>query len=78
MLAIREEELNMVSGGMAIGGLFGAPKFKSGDSVVCKSRPDLGIGTVLKCDYNRRWWYTVAVDCGELYTFEDNLEYLIM
>ena len=78
MLAIREEELSMVNGGFSIGSIIGGPKFKMGEKVISISNPDLGIGTVLDWEYNRGWFYTVAMDSGMLYSSEDDLEYPIL
>ena len=78
MLAIREEKINMVNGGAGIGEMFGGPKFQMGERVMSISDPDLGIGTVLDSEYNRGWFYTVAMDNGMLYTSEADLEYPIL
>ena len=78
MLAIREEELNTVNGGMAIGGLLGGSKFEIGDKVISKSEPDLGIGEVVTKEYNKGWFYGVVMSGGMLYTYEYDLEYPIM
>ena len=78
MLALREEKLNMVNGGISIGSGICGPKFSMGDRVISKSDPDYGVGTVLESTYNEGWWYTVAMDSGMLYTSEADLEYAIL
>ena len=78
MLKIREEELSVVNGAKEAGGQVGGAKFKMGERVMSKSEPDLGIGTVLDSEYNRGWFYTVAMDNGILYTSESDLEYPIL
>ena len=77
MLAIREEELNMVNGGNVLEELIGGPKFSDGDWVMSVSSPELGVGIVLSKEYNRGWFYTVAMDSGMLYTSQDDLEFAI-
>ena len=83
MLAIREEELNMVNGGFNLSqkaGLVGLyrPKFAVGERVMSKSEPDLGIGTVADIEFHDGYFYTVQMNGGMLYTSEDDLEYPIM
>ena len=75
MSAIREEELNMVTGGAK--GLLGGAKFNVGDKVISKSNPDGGVGTVIKSQYNKGWWYDVRMQGGTLNTPESDLEYAI-
>ncbi len=74
MTAIREEELNMINGGVAPAGLIGGAKFNVGDKVIVKSAPDGGIGTVIKSQYNRGWWYAVRIQGGTLTAPESDLE----
>ncbi len=75
MSAIREEELNMVNGGAAAKGLLGGAKFNVGDKVIVKSDPDGGIGTVIKSNYDKGWWYTVRIQGGVLTAPEKDLQY---
>ncbi len=77
MLAIREEELNMVNGGSILAGLIGGSQFNEGDWVMSKSQPDLGIGVVVGKEYHEGWYYLVAMDSGRLYAPESDLEYAI-
>jgi len=77
MLAIREEELNMVNGGIGFAGLFGGPKFSEGDLVISKSEPVIGVGVVVGKEYNEGWHYALKLDRGMFYTTEDDLEYAI-
>ena len=74
MSDIREKELNMVNGG-AGKGLLGGAKFNVGDKVIVKSAPDGGIGTIIKSQYDKGWWYTIRLQGGTLYTFENDLQY---
>ena len=78
MLAMREEELNMVNGGTVFGELFGGPKFNVGERVISKSEPELGVGLVVSRKYEKGWFYGVAMAGGMLYTYQDDLEYPIM
>ncbi len=69
MTAIREEELNMINGGVAPAGLIGGAKFNVGDKVIVKSAPDGGIGTVVKItmkEYEDYMNSFVRVDIEEL------------
>ncbi len=75
MLAIREEELNMVNGGFEIAGLNVWPKFYEGDWVISKSEPDAGVGVVVAREYHDGWFYYVSMDAGRLYAPESDLEY---
>ena len=87
MLELREEELNMVNGGVGISEIANAvglatglirPKFKDGDRVISKSSPDLGVGTVVDEEYHEGWFYYVITDGGRLYTSEDDLEFALL
>ena len=78
MLTLREEELNMVNGGFAIGSDICGPMFSIGDRVISKSEPDLGVGVVVSRKYDKGWFYGVAMTGGMLYTYEDDLESPIM
>ena len=78
MLAMKEEELNMVNGGTVFGELLGGPKFNVGEKVISKSEPDLGVGVIVSRKYEKGWFYGVAMAGGTLYTYEDDLEYPIM
>ena len=53
------------------------PKFNVGDKVISKSNPDGGVGTVIKSQYNKGWWYDVRMQGGTLNTPESDLEYAI-
>ncbi len=77
MLAIREEKLNMVNGGIGFAGLIGGPEFSEGDWVMSKSNPELGIGVVVGSTYHEGWYYSVAMDSGILFISENDLEYAI-
>ncbi len=81
MLAIREEKMNMVNGGIGlaglIDGLIGGPKFQDGDWVMSKSQPDAGVGVVVGKEYHEGWYYLVAMEGGRLYAPESDLEYAI-
>ena len=78
MLAMREEELNMVNGGTVFGEMLGGSKFSVGDRVISKLEPELGVGLVIDKKYDKGWHYSVAMAGGVLHTFEDDLEYPIM
>ena len=78
MLALREEELNMINGGNAAKGMLGGAKFNVGDKVISKSAPDGGVGTVEKSKYDKGWWYSVRMQGGLLYTPESDLEPALM
>ncbi len=75
MLAIREEELNRVNGGLALAfaGAFGGSKFNEGDRVISKTDPGFGVGTVVGKEYHRGWFYMVVMGGGLLYASEDDL-----
>ena len=89
MLTIREEELNMVSGGTVFGTVFGElsqlangtglyrPKFAIGERVMSKSEPDLGVGTVTDIHFQNGYFYTVMMSGGQLYAAEDELEFVV-
>ncbi len=77
MSEIREEELNMISGGNAAKGMLGGAKFNVGDKVIAKSAPDGGVGTVVKSKYDKGWWYSVRMQGGLLYTSENDLEHAL-
>ena len=82
MLTIREEELNMVNGGMDLGqianivGLY-RPKFAIGERVMSISEPDLGVGTVTDISFQDGYFYTVMMNGGQLYTSENDLEFAV-
>ena len=78
MTAFREEELNRVNGGAAPGRMLGGSKFNEGDKVIVKSAPEGGIGTVIKKQYDKGWWYTIRIQGGTLYTYEGDLEAPLM
>ena len=78
MLAIREEELNMVNGGTIFGESFGESKLKVGDRVISKSEPDYGIGIVVLKGYNEGWTYTVMNGGGIRHYLESDLEYPLL
>lgn len=74
MLAIREEELNMVNGGTANNEMLGGPKFNEGDWVTSKSQSYLGVGLVYSRRYDEGWKYNVFIG-GSLVEFpESDLE----
>ncbi len=74
MSAIREEELNLVNGGMAEGQMLGGSKFNEGDLVMSKSQPEMGVGTVTGKKYFRGWHYYVSIGKGKMYVPENDLE----
>ena len=82
MLTIREEELNMVNGGMDLTqiaseiGLY-RPKFAIGERVMSISEPDLGVGTVTDISFHDGYFYTVMMNGGQLYTSENDLEFAV-
>ena len=83
MLAIREEELNMVNGGVDLmqiaraTGLY-RPKFAIGDRVMCKELPEIGVGEVIDINFHDGYTYTVKMGQGRLYAAEKELEFAIM
>ena len=77
MLAIREEELNMVNGGNALEELFSGPKFSVGDRVMSLSRPELGVGLVIDTKYDKGWIYSVEMYSGVIYATQEDLEFAI-
>ena len=74
MLAIREEELNLVNGGTANSEMLGGPKFSMGEWVVSKSQSYLGSGIVISSRYDEGWKYNLFIG-GSLVEFpESDLE----
>ena len=74
MLAIREEELNMVNGGNALEVLISDSKFNVGQPVIFRGQEDYGVGVVLSKSYKKGWHYHVAFDNVMVYAREEDLE----
>ena len=84
MLAMREEELNKVTGGIfwelsKIANKTGLyrPKFDMGEKVMSKNDPEFGVGQVTGIDYKDGYFYTVVFKYGQLYAPEEELEFAV-
>ena len=69
MLAIKEEELNMVNGGTLFGDIPEA-KFHVGDRVRVTTEPPTKVGVVTNVSYNygeSSWYYGVRMDDNEVF-----------
>ncbi len=71
MKSLSAENANKVSGGAKT---LGGAKFNVGDKVMSKAHPDGGVGTVVKSQYDKGWWYDVRMQGGNLHTPESDLQ----
>ena len=80
MSEIKDETLNNVSGGGILPeeqGDFGEPKFRTGERVINKKKPDLGVGIIVEVSYSRGWNYMIKFGHQLVYTMQEDVEYPI-